>query len=560
MRLALCSPTDLVPANRTALQAEIVRGNKSFPIGIFVMCPKPRGHPGRVAETGPAGLYVPALQQHGCEQDGDNHPGAQDQSCLPGLQAIRNVLGGRQRLHGVAWQVFAGFLEEVPGDELERNRCHEEDAHQAHNAAGRIPDQRPQGHPDGGDGGHIDAVDQKELHRLGPAKVQLQSVVVQDRHRHQSCHPRGGSRDHERSHHDHHQLGTESREAAGNCREGGPCHSGSKFRTHQQHAKGAENQLGEGDAGRRHADGKVSALCCHPGSSLRVPGGRIGELARPPCGQRAKANHHDGRGGEQDQGRKKAAELDDFRVEHPDEGGPGKGASGTARVRSGGGGHGFSGRGAHEWATSAAGREWYSTSSLVSSIYASSRLATRGVSSYTMTWFSRAVAAMVLGSRPVTSSNSRSGASMDAPRPARSWRRWSGWSVRTRTRDWPFPVMMSRMGASAMTRPRPMTTKWSAVCAISLIRWLERNTVRPCPARYRTRLRTHTTPSGSRPLTGSSRMSVCGSPSRAAAIPRRWPMPSENPPAFFRATASSPVISITSCTRALGMLWVAAMA
>ena len=70
-----------------------------------------------------------------------------------------------------------------------------------------------------------------------------------------------------------------------------------------------------------------------------------------------------------------------------------------------------------------------------------------------------------------------------------------------------------------MIRPRPITIRWSAVTAISLIRWLERKTVRPSEARYLTRLRTQTTPSGSRPLTGSSRMTVCGSPSSAAAMP-----------------------------------------
>ena len=36
---------------------------------------------------------------------------------------------------------------------------------------------------------------------------------------------------------------------------------------------------------------------------------------------------------------------------------------------------------------------------------------------------------------------------------------------------------------SASSRPRPMTTRWSAVTAISLIRWLETSTVRPSAAR-----------------------------------------------------------------------------
>ena len=43
-------------------------------------------------------------------------------------------------------------------------------------------------------------------------------------------------------------------------------------------------------------------------------------------------------------------------------------------------------------------------------------------------------------------------------------------------------------------------------------------------------------PSGSRPLTGSSNIRIAGSPSSAAAMPSRWPMPRENPPARLPAT------------------------
>ncbi len=111
-----------------------------------------------------------------------------------------------------------------------------------------------------------------------------------------------------------------------------------------------------------------------------------------------------------------------------------------------------------------------------------------------------------------------------------------------------------------MMRPRPMTTRWSAVWAISLIRCEERNTVRPSAASRRTRVRTHFTPSGSNPLTGSSRISVLGSPSRAAAKPSRCPMPREKEPTRASATLSSPVMPMTSLTRRSVMPWVAASA
>lgn len=77
--------------------------------------------------------------------------------------------------------------------------------------------------------------------------------------------------------------------------------------------------------------------------------------------------------------------------------------------------------------------------------------------------------------------------------------------------------------------------------------------MRPSAARSRRRRRIHRTPSGSRPLTGSSSTTTAGSPSNAAAIPSRWPMPSENVPARRCAASSSPASSITSWTRRAGI-------
>ena len=63
--------------------------------------------------------------------------------------------------------------------------------------------------------------------------------------------------------------------------------------------------------------------------------------------------------------------------------------------------------------------------------------------------------------------------------------------------------------------------------AISFMRWLDTKTVRSSAASCFIRFLTHRIPSGSSPLTGSSRSSTGGLPSRAAAMPTRWPMPSE---------------------------------
>ncbi|CAM5713704.1 hypothetical protein SMICM304S_01327 [Streptomyces microflavus] len=66
-------------------------------------------------------------------------------------------------------------------------------------------------------------------------------------------------------------------------------------------------------------------------------------------------------------------------------------------------------------------------------------------------------------------------------------------------------------------------------------------------------------PSVSRPLTGSSRISTSGSPMSAAAMPSRWPMPSEKPLVRLRAVAAgSPTRSSTSSTRLRGMPLLAA--
>ena len=108
----------------------------------------------------------------------------------------------------------------------------------------------------------------------------------------------------------------------------------------------------------------------------------------------------------------------------------------------------------------------------------------------------------------------------------------------------------SSTGMSASSWPRPITIRCSAVWAISLIRCEETNTVRPSAARRLSRFRTHWIPSTSRPLTGSSNITVRGSHKSAEAIPSRCPIPSENVPARLRATLSRPTISTSSRTRA----------
>ena len=93
------------------------------------------------------------------------------------------------------------------------------------------------------------------------------------------------------------------------------------------------------------------------------------------------------------------------------------------------------------------------------------------------------------------------------------------------------------------------TMRWSAVSAISLIRCDETNTVRPSAASPRRSVRTQWMPSGSRPLTGSSSMTVSGRRAAPRRCPSRWPMPSENCPARLPATSCRPTMSMSSSTR-----------
>src|SRR5664279_6450610 len=130
---------------------------------------------------------------------------------------------------------------------------------------------------------------------------------------------------------------------------------------------------------------------------------------------------------------------------------------------------------------------------------------------------------------------------------------------RIRTDVWVDRAMNSSVEESAINLPRPITMRWSAVSAISDSRWDETKTVLPCAARFLMKVLTQKMPSGSRPLTGSSNSSTCGSPRSAPASPSRCFMPSENLPAARLATLLSPTMSSTSSTLDTGILLDAAM-
>ncbi len=191
-------------------------------------------------------------------------------------------------------------------------------------------------------------------------------------------------------------------------------------------------------------------------------------------------------------------------------------------------------------------------------MYASSSEAWCGDSSHSRTSLSWAMSLMRGSGSPVTRSAPSCSGSTWPPASesaADSFSRCCGSAsgVRTRAKSAELAEMKSVTLMSASSWPRPITMRWSAVSAISLIRWEETKTVRPSAASAFIRLRTHRMPSGSRPLTGSSKSSTWGSPSSAAAMPSRCPMPREKPFDRLRATSCRPTTPRTSSTRRAGM-------
>ena len=151
--------------------------------------------------------------------------------------------------------------------------------------------------------------------------------------------------------------------------------------------------------------------------------------------------------------------------------------------------------------------------------------------------------------RPVTVSVPVPSVRTSAPRAVSRCVRAPGSGVLTVTLGAVPRAAKAARDSSAISAPRPMTRIRSAVFSISRIMWLDTRTVRPSAARRRNRPRTHRTPSGSSPFSGSSNSSTGGSPSRAAAMPRRCFMPSEKPRMRRPAAPVRPTSASTSSTR-----------
>ena len=152
---------------------------------------------------------------------------------------------------------------------------------------------------------------------------------------------------------------------------------------------------------------------------------------------------------------------------------------------------------------------------------ASSSDACCGVSSWSAIPAAAAASPTCSGVSPWTSSAPRSAAVNVTPGPPSSTRSRSSSGERTTTTFCEARATKSSTLVSAISLPRPITIRWSAVSAISLIRCDDTKTVRPSAASPLSRLRIQWMPSGSSPFTGSSSITVFRSPRSAVAIPSR---------------------------------------
>src|SRR4029079_9920619 len=166
-------------------------------------------------------------------------------------------------------------------------------------------------------------------------------------------------------------------------------------------------------------------------------------------------------------------------------------------------------------------------SSAVSSRNTDSRSARTGISSLTnRSWAARR---LVTSAPSVTPSTTSSPPSIRTSRPLSTRIRWAetGSETPTRTDVALWSPITSDTRPEASSRPWPMIETVSATCSTSSRMWLLTRTVLPCSPSDRIVLRISRMPAGSRPLVGSSKMSISGSLSSVAAMASRCFMPRE---------------------------------
>src|SRR6204780_4044655 len=498
---------------------------------------------------------VPAVQQRPGDGVHDGDEQAHHAEAGPGLEGVGGVVDAGELGPGLGRAELGDRVPPGVRQRLDDPGQDEQDGYHGGDGGGRVPEQGPRGDAKHRQGGQVQPSSHHRPGYPGIAERRVGGMAADEGLAHEERREAGDLAHDEGHHGEDQRLGCQYPASLRDGDQGGGDQPGGVLGADEEHPEHRDGHLGDGYPRLADAGGVPAQLGGDAEPGVGVGGDRADD------GPQGDAEH-DGHG-QRPESRPDRTELDPLRAQHVAEGGC---TQGRPVVRAGAGDHGAGHR------VPPAAR--YSTLSRVSSMNASSSEARTVMSSNrVMPWAAASFPTSALSipvismtSGPVPASGPATGAvAAGALLPARTVAPASrqrvassaAWGLRTCTECWELDCTNSSMLVSAISRPLPITSRWSAVRAISLIRWLETSTVRPSAACARMRVRTQWMPSGSRPFTGSSKISTARTPGSAAAMPSPWPMPSEKPFARRLATSSRPTMRSTSSTRLRGMplLW-----
>src|ERR1700684_915927 len=474
---------------------------------------------------------VPAVKQRPGDGVHDGGEQAHHAEAGPGLEGVGGVLDASELSPGLGRPELGDRVAPRVRQRLGDPGQDEQDGYHAGDGGGRVPEQGPRRDAEHRHGGQVQPSSGDRPGYPGIAERRVGGMAADEGLAHEERHEAGDLAHDEGHYAEDQRLGGRYPASLGDGDQAGADHPGGVLGADAQHPEHDDGQRGDGHS-RLAVPGRVPAqLAGGAALGVAVGGGRADD------GPQADAEH-DGRG-QRPEGRPDRTELGPLRAQHVGEGGC---AEGRPVVRAGAGDRGVG----HRVPPTA----WYSTLSRVSSMNASSSEALTGMSSNrTMPWAAASFPTSALCIPLISMTSWSVPAWTVAPASRQPAASSAAWGLRTCTECWELDRTNSSTLVSAISRPLPITSRWSAVRAISLIRWLEISTVRPSAACARMRVRTQWMPSGSRPFTGSSKMSTAGSPRSAEAMPSRWLMPSDKPFARRLATPSRPTVRSTSSTR-----------
>src|SRR5579859_2019243 len=344
----------------------------------------------------------------------------------------------------------------------------EQDGHHGGDGGGRVPEQGPRGDAEHRQGGQVQPRSRHRPGYPGIAERRVGGMAADEGLAHEERREADGLAHDEGRRGEDQRLGGQYPASLRDGDQAGPDHPRRVLGADAEHPEHGDGQRGDGHP--RQADsGRIPAqLAGDAALGVAVGGGRADD------GPQADAEH-DGHG-QRPESRPDRTELGPLRAQHVAEGGC---AEGRPVLRAGAGDRGAG----HRVAPAA----WYSTLSRVSSMNASSSEARTGMSSKrTMPWAAASLPTSALSitvismtSGPVPAPVPATGAAAArevlpartvAPASRQRAASSAAWGLRTCTDRWELDRTNSSALVSAISRPLPITSRWSAVRAISLIR------------------------------------------------------------------------------------------